>query len=106
MPKFTDWLKHSWDAFTSRDPTKEIKMDFGSSSYFKPDRIRLHRGNERSIVTAVYNRIAIDCAAIDIRHVKLDENGKYLEDINLHLTTYSLLKLISTKPVELFFKMR
>lgn len=85
MPKFTDWLKHSWDAFTSRDPTKEIKMDFGSSSYFKPDRIRLHRGNERSIVTAVYNRIAIDCAAIDIRHVKLDENGKYLEDINSSL---------------------
>lgn len=85
MPKFTDWLKHSWNAFTSRDPTEEFKMGFADASSYKPDRIRLHRGNERSIVTAIYNRIAIDCAAIDIRHVKLDENDKYIEDMKSSL---------------------
>ena len=82
MPKFTDWLKHSWNAFTSRDPTKETNAFYGDATYYKPDRIRSRRGNERSIVTAIYNRIAIDCAAIDIRHVKLDENKKYREDID------------------------
>lgn len=80
MPKFTDWLKHSWNAFTSRDPTNLTSTSLGSASYYKPDRLRSHRGNERSIVTAIYNRIAIDCAAIDIRHVVLDENKKYKED--------------------------
>ena len=85
MPKFTDWLKHSWNAFTSRDPTaRDFKMDY-SSSYEKPDRIRLYRGNERSIITAIYNRIAIDCAAIEIRHVRLDENENYKEDVNSSL---------------------
>lgn len=80
MAKFTDWLKHSWNAFTSRDPTEEVNVSYGSASYYKPDRVRSHRGNERSIVTAIYNRIAIDCAAIDVRHVVLDENNKYKAD--------------------------
>lgn len=82
MSRFTDWLQHSWNAFTSRDPTNQVNVSYGAGAYYKPDRIRSHRGNERSIVTAIYNRIAIDCAAIDIRHVRLDENRKYLEDIN------------------------
>ena len=81
MPKFTDWLKHSWNAFTSRDPTQQINVSYSGGAYYKPDRIRLHRGNERSIVTAIYNRIAIDCAAIDIRHVMLDENKRYKSDV-------------------------
>lgn len=85
MSRFTDWLQHSWNAFTSRDPTKDFKMDYSSSSTYRPDRVRLRRGNERSIVTAIYNRIAIDCAAIDIKHVRLDENGKYKEDMNSSL---------------------
>lgn len=82
MSRFTDWLQHSWNAFTSRDPTNQVNVSYGAGAYYKPDRIRSHRGNERSIVTAIYNRIAIDCAAIDIRHVRLDENRKYLEDVN------------------------
>ena len=82
MSRFTDWLQHSWNAFTSRDPNNQVNVSYGAGAYYKPDRIRSHRGNERSIVTAIYNRIAIDCAAIDIRHVRLDENRKYLEDIN------------------------
>ena len=85
MSRFTDWLQHSWNVFTSRDPTKDFKMEYSSSSSYKPDRIRLRRGNERSIVTAIYNRIAIDCAAIDIKHVRLDENGKYKEDMSSSL---------------------
>lgn len=85
MPKFTDWLKHSWNMFTSRDPTEQIKMGWESASSRRPDRVWLRRGNERTIVTAIYNRIAIDAAAIDIRHVRLDENDKYKEDIKSSL---------------------
>lgn len=73
-------LKHAWNAFTSRDPTTE--RDTGPSYYYRPDRPRFSRGNERSIVTSVYNRIALDVAAIDIKHTRLDENGRYMEDID------------------------
>ena len=74
-------LKHAWNAFMNRDPT-EVDYDIGPSYYYRPDRPRLTRGNERSIVTAVYNRIALDVSDIDIRHVRLDENGRYIEDID------------------------
>ncbi len=74
-------LKHAWNAFTNKDPT-EREWDIGTGYSYRPDRPRLTRGNERTIVTAVYNRIAIDCAAIDIRHVRVDENKHYLEEIN------------------------
>ena len=65
----------------NRDPT-EVDYDIGPAYYYRPDRPRLTRGNERSIVTAVYNRIALDVSDIDIRHVRLDENGRYIEDID------------------------
>ena len=74
-------LKHAWNAFMNRDPT-EVDYDSGPAYYYRPDRPRLTRGNERSIVTAVYNRIALDVSDIDIRHVRLDENGRYIEDID------------------------
>lgn len=73
-------LKHAWNAFTSRDPTTDHK-DYGQSYFYRPDRPRFSRGNERSIVTSIYNRIALDAASIDIKHVRLDKNGRYLEDI-------------------------
>ena len=85
MPTITTRIKNAWNAFTSRDPTEEQDLTFGSSASYKPDRVRLRRGNERSIVTSVYNRIAIDCAAIDIRHIKMDDNNRYLEDMNSSL---------------------
>ena len=85
MPKFTDWLKHSWNVFTSRDPTEEIKMGFESASMYRPDTVRYRRGGDRTITTAIYNRIAIDAAAIDMKHVKLDENGRYKEDMDSSL---------------------
>ena len=74
-----DRLKHAWNAFRNRDPTDYRSL--GTSYMHRPDRPRFSRGNERSIVTAVYNRIALDVAAINIRHVRLDDNGRYSEDI-------------------------
>ena len=69
-------LKHAWNAFLNRDPTMHYR-DLGSGYYHRPDRPRLSRGNERSIVTSVYNRIAIDVAQITIQHCKLDEDGRF-----------------------------
>lgn len=79
-----DRVKHGWNAFMNRDPTNFYR-DIGSSYFYRPDRPRLTRGNERSIVTSVYNRIALDVAAIDIKHCRLDENGRFIEEINSHL---------------------
>ena len=79
---FVDRLKHSWNAFVNnREPTVQYR-DIGSSYGYRPDRVRFSRGNERSIVTAVYNRIALDVAAIDVRHVRLDENDRYVSTID------------------------
>lgn len=78
---FGSRLKHAWNAFFNKDPTIEYKY-YGPGYSYRPDRVGFSRGNERSIVTAIYNRIALDVAAINIRHVRVDENGGYLEDIN------------------------
>ncbi len=69
-------FKNAWNAFLNRDPTSGFQ-DIGSGYSYRPDRFRLTRGNERSIVTSVYNRIALDVAAIDIQHVKLDNEGRF-----------------------------
>lgn len=78
-----DRIQHAWNAFLSRDPTSYQNFGYGSS--YRPDRPRFTRGNERSIVTSVYNRIALDAAAIDIKHVRLDDNDRYKETINSDL---------------------
>ena len=81
-------LKNAWNAFFNRDPPEEYRyVDFGTSYTYRPDRPRFTRGNERSIVTSVYNRIALDVAAIRIRHVQLDKNDRYLEDIDSGLNS-------------------
>lgn len=75
-------LQHAWNAFVNnRDPTMQYR-DIGANYSYRPDRPRLTRGNERSIVTSVYNRIAIDCSAIDIKHVRLDDNERFKEEID------------------------
>ncbi len=74
-------LKHAWNAFLSREPTSYYQ-GLGRGYSYRPDRPRLTRGNERSIVTSVLNRIALDAAAINIQHVKLDENGRFLSVVN------------------------
>ena len=78
---FGSRLKHAWNAFLNRDPTITYKQDIGTSYYRRPDRPRLSRGNEKTIITSIYNRIALDVAAIDIQHVRLDANGRYIETI-------------------------
>ena len=78
-----DRLSHAWNAFMGRDPT--VRHEYGSSA--RPDRKRLHYGNERSMVSAIYNRIAIDVASIKIEHARLDENGRYKEPINSNLNS-------------------
>ena len=79
---FLSRLKHAWNAFTNnKDPTPKYQ-DIGASYYYRPDRQRFTGGNERTIVTSVYNRIALDAAAVEIKHVRLDENGRYMETID------------------------
>ena len=80
----TSRLKKAWNAFSkNRDPTESQNRyhNVGMGYVYRPDRVRFTRGNERSIVTSVYNRIAMDVAAINIKHCRIDENGRYIENI-------------------------
>lgn len=70
-------LKHAWSVFNYEDNSRRAPS--GSSSYYNPSRPAFTRGNEKTTITAVYNRIAIDAASIDIRHVKIDENNRFKE---------------------------
>ncbi len=79
-------LKHAWNAFTNRDPTG-FYQSIGPGYSLRPDRPRLSRGNEKSIVAAVENRIALDVAAIAIRHCKLDDNGRFVEEVQSGLNS-------------------
>lgn len=82
---FGSRLKHAWNAFTNKDPTGFYRRDLGSAYYYRPDRPRMTRGNERSIVASIFNRIALDVASLDIKHCRLDASGRYLEDIDSSL---------------------
>ena len=82
---FLNRLQHSWNAFMNRDPTAYYTNAGGNYYTYRPDRIRLTRGNERSIVTSVYNRIGLDVASIDIKHCRLDKNGRFIEVIDSSL---------------------
>ena len=83
---FVERIRNSWNAFRNRDPTI-FYNEPGMSYTYRPDRVRFSRGNERSIVTSVYNKIAMDVAAVDIRHCRIDKNSRYIEDINSDLNT-------------------
>lgn len=78
-------LKHAWNAFLNRDPTPHYDYTTGGGYSYRPDRARLTRGNEQSIMTAILNRIALDCAAISIQHCRLDENGRFVEALDTRL---------------------
>lgn len=78
-------IKRAWNVFMNKDPTNGQEIVYNQYTYgssYRPDRIRLTRGVDRTIVTSVYNRIAIDTAAINIKHVRLDENGRYASDMD------------------------
>ena len=82
MGRWADRLKHAWNAFQApqRDPTG---VSYGPATYTtRPDRLRSRVGNERSIISGIYTRMSIDVSSIDIRHVRLDENERYIDTID------------------------
>lgn len=87
---FGSRLKHAWNAFMNRDPTTHYNY-IGSGSSIRPDRTKLRMSTEKSVVSSIFNRIAMDVSSCTIQHVRLDENGKFLEviddDLNYCLTT-------------------
>lgn len=84
MPTFSKRLQHAWNAFNNKDPTPAYPRSdfFYPGSAYNPSKRRSSFGNERSIINTIFNRIAADVAAVDIRNVRLDENGRYIETIN------------------------
>lgn len=83
-PTLRSRVRNAWNAFRNRDPTSFYREP-GMSYTYRPDRVRFTRGNERSIVTSVYNRIAMDVAAIELKHCKVDQNGQYIADMKTGL---------------------
>lgn len=77
-------LKHAWNAFRNRDPTEVLTeyREIGYGSYSRQDRVRMHVTNERSVIISVYNRIALDVSAVNIQHVRLDQNGRFSEGVS------------------------
>jgi hypothetical protein len=78
---FGSRLRHAWNIFLNRD-TEEYRRSLGPSYSYRPDRLRFSVRNERTIVTSIYNRIALDVAAVVIQHIKTDDDGRYLEVVN------------------------
>ena len=72
-------VKHAFNAFMNRDPTYQYNQGVSYSS--RPDRPRLSHGSDRTIITSIINRIAIDAASVDIKHCRLDKNGRFVEEI-------------------------
>lgn len=84
MPSFGERLAHAWNAFKTTEKEERannFNPDIGISYMYRPDRPRLRVGNERSMITAVYNKIAIDVAQVNIYHARVDDNKKYVETI-------------------------
>lgn len=79
MASLGDRLKHAWNVFTSRE---QLQTYTGSVTSMRPDRVSTRSGGERTILAAIYNRIAIDVAAIELLHVRTDKNKRYLEEID------------------------
>lgn len=86
MPNtFGSRLKKAWNAFMNRDPPGRIY--YGGGYSYRPDRVRMNRASDRTIISAIYTRIAMDAAAITINHVRLDENGRYSETVDSGLNS-------------------
>lgn len=83
MPTLGERIQKAWNAFRNKDPTPGYLQSYvGYNSSYRPDRRRLSPGSERSIITPILTRIAVDAAAINVRHVRLDDQGRYKEDID------------------------
>lgn len=99
---FGSRLKHAWNAFTGSDPMNYNNI--GASYSYRADRPKLSRGNERSIITSIYNRIALDAAAIKIQHVRLDENERFLSVISSGLNNCLTLESNIDQTARTFFQ--
>lgn len=99
---FGSRLKHAWNAFTGSDPMNYNNI--GASYSYRADRPKLSRGNERSIITSIYNRIALDVAAIKIQHVRLDENERFLSVISSGLNNCLTLESNIDQTARTFFQ--
>lgn len=100
---FSSRIKHAWNAFTNRDPTN-LPYNSASGSYYRPDRVRLTRGNERSIVTSIFNRIALDVAAINIYHCRLDKDDRFSEIVDSSLNSCLSLEANIDQTSRAFFQ--
>ena len=100
--KLSERLAHAWNAFTNKETYNQYNM--GPSYSTRPDRIRLTRGNERSIVTAVYNRIGLDCAAINIKHVYLDDRDRFIGEVDSGLNNCMSLEANIDQTGRAFFQ--
>jgi len=85
MPTLVERIQHGWNAFLNDEKRTNYNVDIGAGSSYQPGRSRIYKGTDRSMVTALYNRIAIDVAAITFQHVRTDENGRYMETIKSKL---------------------
>src|SRR6478735_183765 len=85
MTRLGTALKHAWNAFTNQgvnDKTRPYTSYYGASSGTRPDKLRLRIPNERSIISSIYTRLSIDVASVDMRHVRLDDEDRYKEDVD------------------------
>ena len=96
-------LQHAWNAFRNKDPSIYYN-DIGPGYGYRPDRVRFSRGNERSIVTSVYNRITLDASAINIYHARLDDNNRFTEIIESGLNTCLTLEANIDQTARAFFQ--
>lgn len=110
MGKITDTLKHAWNAFTIEEQNEDSRFSprggsFGASSYgVRPDRYRSGIGNDKSIVTTIYNRLAIDVSSIPIQHVKVDQNGRFVNNVNSYLNECLTLEANLDQSARHFFQ--
>lgn len=90
MPTILDRFRKSWNAFFGRDPTtgtynKSNDWDYGVGTAYRPDRMRFTRNNAQTIISSIYNRISVDVAQIEFKHIRVDDKGTYKEDIDSYL---------------------
>nr|DAG20507.1 MAG TPA: portal protein [Caudoviricetes sp.] len=99
-----DRFQNAWNAFRNKDPSNGSYFSYGESSSIRPDRPRMIRGSERSIINSIMTRIAIDASSIDIKHVRLDENQRYIEDVNSGLNNCLTLEANLDQTSRAFFQ--
>lgn len=102
MADFKVKLRNAWNAFMGRDIRST--QNYLSGTYYRPDRTTMSYGNDRSIITAIYNRIAIDVTNCKIQHVKIDENDKFLETIDSDLNNCLTVEANIDQTSRLFFQ--